>query len=172
MFAITASSQNWLDNFKQMTDTINSILGTYSMDVIRVGVIVFGRDTETIPIQQNLNNNLQTAVGGLVPKLEVPDLDGALKEARRAFKDGGRPDARKVIVVISDRASDSSYEDIKAEADRLKEDDILLVSVVIGKEANANELSPFTPHNVTEATAEEDPKELGMKIMVLVLKGK
>ena len=171
VFAITATSQKWLNNFKQMKETINAVLDTYSMDVIRVGVIVFGRDTETIPIQQSLNKNLESAVGKLFPRFGIPDLDNALKEARRLFKDGGRSNARKVIVVISDRASDSSYDDLKGEADRLKEDDILLVSVVIGQEANANELTDFTPHNVTEATVEEDPKELAMKIMVLVLTG-
>ena len=154
-----------------MKETINAVLDTYSMDVIRVGVIVFGRDTETIPIQQNLNKNLETAVSNLFPKFGIPDLDGALKEARRLFKDSGRPNARKVVVVISDRASDSSYDDLKEEADRLKEEEILLVSVVIGQEANVNELTDFTPHNVTEATVEENPKELAMKIMVLVLTG-
>ena len=30
----------------------------------------------------------------------------------------------------------------------------------------------FTPHNVTETTSDEDPKELAGKIMVLVLTGK
>lgn len=154
-----------------MKETINAVLDTYSMDVIRVGVIVFGRDTETIPIQQSLNTNLESAVSKLFPKFGIPDLDNALKEARRLIKDGGRPSARKVIVVISDRASDSSYDDLKDEAERLKEDDILLVSVVIGQEANANELTDFTLHNVTKATVEEDPKELAIKIMVLVLTG-
>lgn len=154
-----------------MKETINSVLNTYSMDVIRVGVIVFGSEAETIPIQHNFNKNLQTAVSGLYPKIGIPDLVNALKESRRLFKDSGRPNARKVLVVISDRASDSSYEDIKAEADRLKEEDIVVISVVIGKEADAKEMIDFTPHNVTEATAEEDPKELGMKIMLLVLTG-
>lgn len=172
VFAITASSDEWLANFQQMKDTINSILDTYSMDMIRVGVIVFGRDTETITLQENLNGNLQTAVSGLFPKFGIPDLESALKEARRVFKTSGRPNARRVLVVISDRASDSSYDDLKAEADRLKEEDIMLISVVIGQEADAKELTDFTPHNVTEATADEDSKKLGIKIMVLVLTGK
>ena len=172
VFAITATSQKWLANFQQMQDTINSILDTYSMDVIRVGVIVFGRDTEALSIQQNLNNNLQTAVGRLIPKFGTPDLDSVLKEARKVFKDSGRPNARKVVVVISDKASDSSYDDIKAEAEHLKEEDIVIVSVVIGEDADASELEGFTPHNVTKATIYEDPKKLAMKIIALVLKGK
>lgn len=156
-----------------MKDTITSILDTYSMDVIRVGVVVFGSDTEAaISIQQNTNDNVQTDVKRLFPKFGVPDLDSALSEARRVFKTSGRPDARKVVVVISDRGSDSSYGDVKAEADRLSEDDIMLISVVIGKDANPKELKEFTPPEVTEATTDQDPKELGEKIIELALKGK
>lgn len=156
-----------------MKDTITSILDTYSMDVIRVGVVVFGSNTDAaISIQDNLNNTVQIAVKRLFPQFGVPDLDEALSEARKVFKASGRPDARKVIVVISDSASDSSYGDIKAEADSLKQDDIVLISVVIGKDADPNELKEFTPHKVTETTTDEDPEELGKKIMELALKGK
>lgn len=156
-----------------MKDTITSILDTYSMDVIRVGVVVFGSNTDAaISIQDNLNNTVQIAVKRLFPQFGVPDLDEALSEARKVFKASGRPDARKVIVVISDSASDSSYGDIKAEADSLKQDDIVLISVVIGKDADPNELKEFTPHEVTETTTDEDPEELGKKIMELALKGK
>jgi len=155
-----------------MKDTITSILDTYSMDMFRVGVVVFGRDTDApISIQQNKNNNVQTDVARLIPEFGVPDLDSALSEARRVFKTSGRPDARKVIVVISDSGSDSSHGDVKAEADRLKEDDIMLISVVIGKDADPKELEKFTPHEVTKTTTDEDPKELGNKIIILVLKG-
>lgn len=156
-----------------MKDAITSILDTYSMDVIRVGVVVFGSDTDAaISIQENKNNTVQTDVKRLFPRFGVPDLDRALNEARRVFKSSGRLDARKVVVVISDRGSDSSYGDVKAEADRLREDDITLISVVIGKDADPKELEEFTPHEVTKATTDEDPKELGEKIIILVLKGK
>lgn len=156
-----------------MKDTITSILDTYSMDVIRVGVVVFGSNTDpAISIQDNLNNNVQPAVNRLFPQFGVPDLDEALNEARKVFKTSGRPNARKVIVVISDSASDSSDEDIRAEADLLKEDDIVLISVVIGKDADPKELEEFTPHEVTKSTTDEDSEELGKKIIVLVLTGK
>ena len=172
VFAISATSEKWLENFQQMQDTITSVLDTYSMDVIRVGVIVFGQDTEALPIQQNLDSNLQTAIGNLIPKFGNPDIPSAIKEAIKMFKNSGRPSARRVLVVISDQASDTSQEDIKAEAERLTQEDIILISVVIGDQADPKELEKFTPHNVTETTSDEDPKELASKIMVLVLTGK
>lgn len=141
------------------------------MDVIRVGVVVFGKDTEVIDIQQTLSKDLQMAVNKLFPKFGDLDLDNALKESRRLFKNTGRPNARKVLVVISDKASGSTYNDVKSEAGLLKEEDIVLISVVIGQEADAKELIDFTPFNVTKTTAEEDPKELAKEIMVLVLTG-
>ena len=141
------------------------------MDVIRVGVVVFGKDTEVIDIQQTLSKDLQMAVNKLFPKFGDLDLDNALKESRRLFKNTGRPNARKVLVVISDKASGSTYDDVKSEAGLLKEEDIVLISVVIGQEADAKELIDFTPFNVTKTTAEEDPKELAKEIMVLVLTG-
>ena len=172
VFAISATSQKWPENFKQMRETITSVLDTYSMDVIRVGVIVFGQDTEALPIQQNLDSNLQTAISKLIPKFGNPDIPSAFKEAIKMFKNSGRPIARRVLVVISDRASDTSQEDIKAEVERLKQEYIILISVVIGDEADPKELGNFTSHNVTETTSDEDPKELAGKIMVLVLTGK
>lgn len=172
MFAIAASSQSdWLENLKQIKETIHSVLETYSMDVIRGGVILFGKDTKAIDIQQTLSKDLQMAVNKLFPKVGDLDLDNALKESRRLFKNTGRPNARKVLVVISDKASGSTYNDVKIEADLLKEEDIVLISVVIGQEADTKELIDFTPFNVTKTTTEEDPKELAKKIIVLVLTG-
>ena len=172
MFAIAAASQShWLENLKQIKETIHSVLETYSMDVIRVGVVVFGKDTEVIDIQQTLSKDLQMAVNKLFPKFGDLDLDNALKESRRLFKNTGRPNARKVLVVISDKASGSTYDDVKIEAGLLKGEDIVLISVVIGQEADAKELIDFTPFNVTKTTTEEDPKELAKEIMVLVLTG-
>ena len=173
VFAITATSTDWSATFQQMKDTITSVLNTYSMDMIRVGVIVFGIDAETeIQLQENLDDNLQNSVSILFPKFGVPDLDKALNEARRLFAASGRPNARKVLVVISDRDSSSSPSDIKSESKRLDDEEIVVVSVVIGKEIDPKELVDSTPYKVIDATKDDDPIVLGRKIMELVLKGK
>ena len=173
VFAITATSSRWNNNLQHMKDAITSILDTFSMDLIRVGVIVFGGEVDTsISIQSNLDNSLQADVGRLLPKFGVPDLKSALSVAKNVFQTSGRTNARKVIVVISDRRSGSSQEDIEAEVDRLTEENIVLISVVVGNEADPKELKKFTPHEVTKTTPDENPKELGEKIIILVLKGK
>lgn len=100
------------------------------------------------------------------------DLDSVLSEVRRVFKISGRFNVRKVVVVIFDSGFDSSYGDVKVEVDCFVEDDIKLISVVIGKDVDFKELVEFIFYEVIEIIIDEDLKEFGEKIMILVLKGK
>lgn len=85
-----------------------------------------------------------------------------------------RPNARKALVVIVDRRSGASEADIKSAARPLEANNVRVVPVAIGPEADQVQLSVATPEkdNLIQATKTDRPDNLGKKIMVVVLKGK
>lgn len=98
-----------------MKDTIKEISKKYGTNKIRYGLIVFGsKATITIPFRttsispEDVSSYLDT-----VRKNDRQgNLDLALEEAKKMFL-GARPTAKKILVVITDKASDSYGEDIE-----------------------------------------------------------
>ena len=76
------------------------------------------------------------------------NLEAALEQSSRLFaaSEGGRPSAKKVLVVMVDKKSDSDLEGIKDAANVIIQDGIRIVAVAIGNEADRKELEPLTPN--------------------------
>ena len=70
-------------------------------------------------------------------------------------------------MIMADRKSESTEEDVKTGAKPFEEQDIKVIPVVIGGEADPRELGSTTPDkkNLIEADKGDDPKIVGEKIM-------
>lgn len=68
---------------------------------------------------------------------------------------------------MADRKSESTEEEVKTAAKPLEEQDIKVIPVVIGGEADPRELGNTTPDkkNLIEADKGDDPRIVGEKIM-------
>lgn len=100
-------------------------------------------------------------------------INKALEEANRVFKDPGvRPNAKKVLVIITDRRSGVSLDDIRTAAKPLSDGGIDVIPVAIGNEVRKNELEPCTTdeENVIAVPTTESPQSLADKIMEKSLK--
>ena len=68
---------------------------------------------------------------------------------------------------MADRKSGSSEDEVKEAARPLEEQDIKVIPVVVGEEADPRELGNTTPDkkNMIEADKQDDAREVGEKIM-------
>ena len=103
-------------------------------------------------------------------------LNKVLTEAKRLFDNAAqsRPDARNVLVVIIDKKSGSTQEDLKRAAKDLELSDVSVIGVALGDEANKEELDILSPgkDDVIQANDTDGPKKIADDIMEKALRGK
>ena len=89
------------------------------------------------------------------------------------FTRQGRPDAKKVLIVIADKKSDSLESEIKEAVKPLEENDVIVIPVALGAEADQTELKKLTEVESTLVTADtsNDTADIKDKIMSQVFKG-
>ena len=177
MFAISATSSSAAEVFKKTKEAISYIIDTYGTNSIHFAVIFFGRDVApVIGFQYATSQQLENLLQNQTRLLGGPALDEALKKAREVFESpGARRDARRVLVVITDQNSASSFPGaVKPELNALEDMEVGLVAVGIGDEVDENELLEMTPNvsDVVRISEVDDPEELGKDIVLKVLKGK
>lgn len=176
-FAISANSVNNRQTFRLMKDTITWIISNYGTEKLRYSVILFGDDAK---IELDFDGDISTPnkliqfVQGLPRRRGGPDVIAALREAKKVFESGSaRPNAWKVLVVISDKGSGSSLSDVEKAAEPLDEEGIKVVPVAVGGEADPSELEATNPERfVITVPRTEDPKTLGEQIMEHVIRRK
>ena len=99
-----------------------------------------------------------------------------LKEASRLFNAASktRPNAKNVLVVITDKKSDSRGEDLKRESLALKKQDIKVIAVAFGEESDTDELDILLPEQgeVIVANSTDGAKKTSNEIMNNALEGK
>lgn len=177
-FAISAASVEADDNFEKAKEVIKSIIDTYAMNKLRYGVTVFGSSASskvTFGDDFPSDEDLKSIISLLSAPKGPPALDEALKKGKELFDNAKeRPNARKVLVVITDKKSSSKLSDLKDSAEQLEEDGIKVIPVAIGDEVDLDELEATTPdeNNMVNVSTDVDLTDLKNRIMNKVLKGK
>lgn len=114
-FAISARAIDSNKNFKTMKDTIKKISEKYGTNKIRYALLVYGSSpTIYIPFRSTpvTSEDLASYLDSARINDRGADLDKALEEAKKMFLDA-RPTAKKVLVVIADKRSESYPDEIK-----------------------------------------------------------
>lgn len=85
----------------------------------------------------------------------------------------GRPNAKKVLVVISDKGSSSLDSEIRNEVKPLQDNDVIVIPVALGNEADERQLKLLTDveSNLVTAKLTDDTTDIKNKLMVVVFKG-
>lgn len=175
-FAISASSQNSDETFRKTKNTVKYIVDKYGKAKITYGLVVFGDEAVTkISFSESFatSADLKRMVDIITKPTGTPNLKNALVESKMLFESGVRSNAKKVLIVIVDSASDSSPEEVKNATKPLTENDVSIIVVAIGKEATPNQLKDVTPdlQDFVQAKNDTTAKELGDRVMKQVLKG-
>ena len=146
-FAISSNAAlHSAENFMKMKDIINWVLDKYGVGKIQYGVVVFG-NTPTVKVrftqpvnEEQLNNILLSTTqnsGG-------SNLERALEAVRNLFESSPRPEAKRVLILVTDTQSDSNIEDVKSSAESLWESRIKVIPVAFGPEAQPDEIKVTT----------------------------
>lgn len=177
-FAISATAANSKEHFQKMKQVINTFIDKYGSQKMAYSVTTFG-SSPTIYVRFSDSASPDDLLKGYVDSIPKntaqASLDKALYEAKELFKasNGARRDALKVLVVITDKKSDSLAQDVKKSALRLDENDIRVIGVALGDEGDG-ELDDITDvkDDVINTTDTTSPAKIAEKIMERVLNSK
>jgi len=177
-FALSASAVDAAKNFDKMKSVINSIVDQYSISRLRYGVVVYGDDAKiSIGFQQvfSKDEDLKRYITKLVPASGGSSLDKGLEEGKELFRSRGtRPNARKVLVVFTDKKSAGDENMAMAVAKELKNQDIKVIAIGLGSESDLTELKDIATDggHVIPAKKTDDSEELANEVMALAFKGR
>ena len=176
VFAISATASEAQQTFSFMKEVIKIIFERHGVDSIRPGIIVFGDAVSVrLSFDEKISelDELRERIDNLPRNTGTPDLDAVLVEANRLFA-GARLNAKKVLVIISDDASDNRPWEIRARAGKLEEEEIEVVPVGIGNKADLKQLEHTTPHkdNLITADKDDDTDDVADEILEKILRSK
>ena len=179
-FVVSTTAVDSGDNFKLIKSTMESIIKQYGVKKHLYSMVVFGRNANIIsPFQKTTKDSLLSLIKGARLASGSPDLVNALETTKQLFfqlSGGARPDSRKIIVVMIDKKSVNSGSAIEKIAGEYEDGKVRFVTVVIGNEADPDELIPLTPDkdrkDIVPTDKDDDPRTVKEKIMVVIAKGK
>ena len=89
------------------------------------------------------------------------------------FSREARPDAKKVLLIVSDKKSESTDNELDAAVEPLVKNDVIIIPVALGVEADEKQLKKLTEDKSTLVTADtnNDTADIKIEIMDQVLKG-
>lgn len=176
-FAISATAVDANTTFTLMKETINDVIDSYGTDKIRYSVIVFGSQAiQKVGFDSAISDpdKLEELVSSLVAISGDSALDKALEKALESFKGSvSRPNARKILVVITDNESGLEENEIVTKAKLLGQGNIRVIAVAVGDLADQQELEAVASdkRDVLSVSNSAQPNKLSKDIMVLVLTG-
>ena len=179
-FVVSTTAVDSSDNFKLIKSTMESIIEQYGIKKHLYSMVVFGQSANIIlPFQKTTKDSLLSLIKGAQLASASPDLVNALETTKALFfqlSGGARPDSRKIIVVMIDKKSVNSGSAIEKIVGEYEDSKVRFVTVVIGNEADPDELIPLTPDkdkkDIVPTDKDDDPRTVGEKIMVVIAKGK
>ena len=162
-----------------MKNIMKEIIDKYGRDRVHYSVITYG---ERPSIQMRFADSFPTVsdLKKIITSLPKPsrgsELRRSLVEAKKLFIDdpSARPDAKKIVVVITDKESDNTEGDLKESSLTLEQSGIRIIAVTIGNEANPEELESIVtkPSDVIATQEEDKPQAVADKIMDIATKGR
>ena len=177
-FALSATSTSAENTYPLMKEAVKMIINRYGVNKIHYSVIVYGNVVTTrvsfadkIPRPEDL----KTLIEALPEVNGGSSLGKALKEANRVFDGSGvRPNAVKVLVVITDKSSGMTESNIRTAVTPLEDKGVKIIPVAIGDEADPTELVPATSDNIGVITVPKSVTTEGLaeEIMETIIKGK
>ena len=176
-FALSVSASDASKNFAKMKSVINSIIDQYSISRLKYSVVVYGDDAKTaIDFQQVFpkEEDLKQYLSSVTRATDGSSLDKGLARGQQLFASGGvRPNARKVLVVFTDKKSTGNEQMALAEAKELRDQGIKVIAIALGSESDVAELTDVATdgRHVIRAKKTDDSDKLAVEVMELAFKG-
>ena len=163
-----------------MISAIQSIVQEYGVKKVSYSIVTFGNQPDVRLLLKNQfgdKNELKRLLSTYSRSFGEPNLEKALSKSREMFStaNGHRDGARKVVVVLIDKRSVSSDDDVRRIVERYETEKIKIVPVIFGNEIDSTDVVLIAPDknkdNVVSTTNRENPDVLGKRIMDAINRG-
>lgn len=175
-FAISANSIQSEANFLKMKDVITEVVHVYGKERIHYSLIIFG-STPAVKINFSdefaSDEQLKMFIKS-IPSATSSALGAALQTVKEVFEGHARPGVKRVLVVITDKKSDSDEDEVRDKASLLEKAKVKVIPVGLGDEVDDTELETITPRkdDVIKKPSNVPAKDLAKEIMMKVVEGK
>ena len=166
-FAISANAVQSQANFQKMKDVISQIVEMYGQERVFYSVITYG-SVPDVKIQfndQRTDDQLITYIKSF-SRASGSALAPTLEKVKEIFNQYARPGVRKVLVLITDKKSDSDENVLREKASLLEQAKIKVIPVGLGGETDNTELQILTPRKVDVITK---PNTISTKYLASVI---
>lgn len=175
-FAISANAAQSENNFQKMKDVIDEVVDVYGKERIHYSLIIFGSAPD-VKIRFNDEFSSDEQLRAYIKSFKRATgsgLDATMQKAKEIFDSYARPEVRTVLVVITDKKSDSDKGELRKRASLLERAKIKVIPVGLGDEVDNTDLEVLTPHkdDVIKEPSDVPSKDLTKEIMTKVLEGK
>lgn len=180
LFAMSATSPtNASQNFDLMKKTAKDIVTLYGVHRIRYATMVFGTGTTTLLQFTNSSvskDYVSSTIDSATPMNGPVNMGNALNQAKTTFDNANplRPNARKVLVVMTDKDTTTSKADVESKVKELTDKEIKVIGAGVGTEIDRGQLDWITLNKfyVMHVANEERPRHFGQGIMTRAIKGR
>lgn len=169
-FVISTTAVDQDKNFEKIKEIIKETVEMFGLHRVRYSLITFGA-TPDVKIRFDSVFDTEEELGNVVDSVKKAlgnaALDKALEEARYLFAlaEDARPNAMKVLVVITDKRSDSSEEEVQIASEKLKDDGVRVIAIELGDESDT-----VTPE-VIKPGKDSRPEKVAKQLVKTVLNG-
>ena len=178
MFLLSSQSSKSFKTFPYMKDVVTNIMQNYSTNQIHYAVVLYGNEPSVVLKFSDGITDPDQLVELVSSASNIPGgsaLDKALQKAKQLFTDDDavRPDARQILVVMTDDESSGDKEVAKGVAQDLIDNHVTIITVAVGSEVDSNELGTLTPTDgdSMNTTSDEDPEKTSEEIIRLIAQG-
>ena len=178
MFVLSSQSSKSFKTFPYMKDVVTNIMQNYSTNQIHYAVVLYGNEPSVVLKFSHGITDPDRLVELVSSASNIPGgsaLDKALQKAKQLFTDDDavRPDARHILVVMTDDESSGDREVAKGVAEDLIDNHVTIITVAVGSEVDSSELETLTPTDgfSMNTTSDEDPEKTGEEIIRLISGG-
>lgn len=167
-FVISNTAVDQDKNFEKMKDIIKGTVDKFGLFRVRYSLITFG-ETPDVKIRFDNVFDTEEELGKLINNVKKglgdAALHKALEEARYLFAlaEDTRPNASQVLVVITDKTSDSTEDDVQFAAKKLKDDGVRVIAIALG-----DDFDPVSPEVIKpdeKSSVEEVVKQLVDRVL-------
>lgn len=180
LFAMSATSPtNASQNFDLMKKTAKDIVTLYGVHRIRYAAMTFGATTTTVFDFTNSSvskDYVSSRIDSASPLNGPVNMVNSLNQAKTIFDNANplRPNARKVLVVMTDKDTTSTKANVENKVKELTDKEIKVIGAGVGTEIDKSQLDWITLNKfyVMHVANEERPRHFGQGIMTRAIKGR
>lgn len=170
-FVISTTAVDQDKNFEKTKEIVKKTVHMFGLSRVRYSLITFG-ETPDVKIRFDNAFDSEEDLGKLVDNVKKAlgnaALHKALEEVRYLFAvaEDTRPNAKRVVVVITDKRSDSTVDDVQFTARKLKDDGVRVIAIALGDEYDPVSKEAIQPEK------KSSPEEVVKHLVDTVLNGK